>query len=235
MDYREHYRIDAIEFDYWGKDQFSHAETRRNQTVFELCTVNPGDRVLDAGSGRGWFSLWAARQGAEVTALDLSEENLSKIKAMNESIHTIYADACDIHASADKYDWIVALEVLEHMVDPKSAIVNWLQHLKPAGKLLITVPYREIINYSLCIHCNQKTPVNSHLHSFDKDGLIKLLNNNGYWVKQTRLFSHKLMVSLRLHTLLRIFPYRVWKFADRVCGLFGDRYAYIALTAVPKD
>jgi 2-polyprenyl-3-methyl-5-hydroxy-6-metoxy-1,4-benzoquinol methylase len=234
MNYREHYRLDALEFDYWGKDQFSPAETRRNQTVFELCPVTTGDKVLDIGSGRGWFSLWAAQQGAEVTALDLSEQNLQKIKSLNSSIITIYGDACEIPAHDEKYDRIVALEVLEHLVDPKAAIISWLNLLKPEGKLLITVPYREVIRYTLCIHCNGKTPVNAHLHSFDKESLIKLLNHNGYWVKRTKLFVHRLMVALRINSLVKFLPYRFWKFTDKLCGTFNDKYSYIALIAVPK-
>jgi SAM-dependent methyltransferase len=235
MDYREHYRIDAIEFDYWGKDQFSPTETRRNQAVFELVSAGEGCRILDLGSGRGWFSLWAAKQGAEVTALDLSEENLRKIKELNSSVNIVYGDACDVPLTDEKFDWIVALEILEHIVDPKAAVINWLKFLKPGGKLLITVPYKEAIRYTLCVHCNGKTPVNAHLHSFDKDALIKLLNHNGYWVKEKHLFIHKLMVSLRLNNLLRFLPYKYWKFLDKLFRIFGNRYSYLALTAVPKD
>jgi 2-polyprenyl-3-methyl-5-hydroxy-6-metoxy-1,4-benzoquinol methylase len=235
MDYREHYRIDAIEFDYWGKDQFSPTETRRNQAVFERVSASPGSKVLDCGSGRGWFSLWAAGRGAEVTALDLSEENLQKIKEQNPSIQTVFGDACDIPLTDEKFDWIVALEVLEHIVDPKSAILNWLKFLKPDGKLLITVPYKETIRYTLCVHCNGKTPINAHLHSFNREALIKLLNHNGYWVKETHTFVHKLMVSLHLNNLLKFLPYKTWKFFDKLFRIFGDRYSFLALIAVPKN
>ena len=89
MNYKEHYRLDALEFDYWGADQFSPSETRRNQTVFDLCPVKQGDKVLDIGSGRGWFSMYAAELGAEVTALDLSEDNLKRIKELNPLINTV--------------------------------------------------------------------------------------------------------------------------------------------------
>lgn len=235
MDYKEHYRLDALEFDYWGADQFSPAETRRNQVEFELCKIKAGDRVLDIGSGRGWFSLHAAELDASATALDLSEANLQKIKAINPAINTILGDACAIPADGEKYDWIVALEVLEHLVDTKAAVANWKSLLAPGGKLLITVPYREVIRYTLCIHCNQKTPVNAHLHSFDTDSLIKLLNHHGFWVKEKRLFAHKLMAHLRITNLIKWLPYRGWKFLDKLCRLFGDKYAYLAVTASLKE
>jgi len=235
MNYREHYRIDALEFDYWGRDQVSPTETRRNQTVFDLCPSLNQLQILDIGSGRGWFSLQAAQQGAEMTALDLSEENLSKIKAINPNITTLYGDACDVPAADGKFDLIVALEILEHLVDPKTAVLNWKNLLKHNGKVLITVPYKETIRYTLCIHCNRKTPVNAHLHSFNKDDLIKLLNHNGFWVKQTNRFSHKLLSYLRINNLLKWLPYGIWKRLDRLCRIFGDNYSYLAVVAILKD
>jgi 2-polyprenyl-3-methyl-5-hydroxy-6-metoxy-1,4-benzoquinol methylase len=234
MNYKEHYRQDALEFDYWGADQFSPLETRRNETIFKLCPVKAGDKVLDIGSGRGWFSLYAAEKGAEVTALDLSDDNLKRIKTLNPAINTIYGDACDVPIINMNFDWIVALEVVEHLVDPKTAILNWKALLKPEGKLVITVPYKEQIRYSLCIHCNQKTPFNAHLHSFDKDTLIKLVLRGGYWVKDTELFMNKLLISLKLTNLIKKLPYSYWSFLDKFMGMFSMKYNYIALIATLK-
>lgn len=234
MNYKEHYHIDALEFDYWGKDQFSAAETRRNQVVFDLCHVKSGDKVLDIGSGRGWFSIQAAELGADVTALDLSEENLKKIKSINSNVNVLYGDACEVPVIDSQFDWIVALEVLEHIVEPKTAVMNWKKLLKPDGKILVTVPYKEKIRYSLCIHCNQKTPVNAHLHSFDKESLHKLFNHSGYWIKDTKLFMHRWLSVLRITPLIRKLPYKFWCFLDNLCGIVSKRYSFIALIATLK-
>ncbi len=234
LNYKEHYHNDALVFDYWGADQLSPTEIRRNQTIFELCQVKAGDKILDIGSGRGWFSLHAAEKGAEVTALDLSSENLNKIKEINPSISVVYGDACEIPIEDMTFDWIVALEVLEHLEDPKLAIQHWKTMLKPEGRLLVTVPFKEDIRYTLCIHCNQKTPINAHLHSFDKDTLIKLFIRSGYWVKDTELFVHKLLTLLRITKLIRKLPYKYWSFLDNLSGMFSKKYSYIALIATLK-
>jgi 2-polyprenyl-3-methyl-5-hydroxy-6-metoxy-1,4-benzoquinol methylase len=234
MNYRDHYRIDAVEFDYWGADQLSPTETRRNQVIYDLSAVKAGDTVLDLGSGRGWFSLYASQQGAEITALDLSEANLEKIKAADDKINILYGDACFVPVQDKQFDLIVALEILEHIVDPKAAVTDWKRLLKPNGRLLVTVPFREAIRYTLCIHCNQKTPVNAHLHSFEREALIKLLNHHGFWVKETCLFAHKLLTTLRINYLTRWLPYRWWKGLDRICRVFGKQYSYLAVSAVLK-
>jgi len=235
MDYFEHYKLDALEFDYWGEDQFSATEKRRNQAVFELSSIRPVERVLDIGSGRGWFCNYAAKLGANVTALDLSEENLKKIKELNPDVNIIFGDAINPSETDEKYDLIAALEVLEHLTDPKSAVQNWKKLLRENGRLLITVPNKETIRYTLCIHCNRKTPVNAHLHSFSQDSLIKLLNQNGFWVKQTRLFSHKAMGLLHINNLSSRLPYKFWKRLDRFCGIFSRNYSYLACVAVVKE
>ena len=167
MNYIEHYHNDALEFDYWGEDLISPAELRRNQFIYQLCPVKPHQKVLDIGSGRGWFSLHCAQIGAEVTAIDLSAENLKRIKQTDPQIRTIYGDACNLNLAGESFDLIVAMEVWEHLVDPVLAINNWKKLLPPGGTLFVTVPYKEVIRYSLCIHCNRKTPVNAHLHSWD--------------------------------------------------------------------
>lgn len=229
MDYKEHYRLDAEVFDYWGDYHFTPAETRRNQYIFNLAQIRAGEKVLDIGSGRGWFCLHAASRGAEVTALDLSEANLERIKQMDSRINTLLADAAEPDGLLEKYDLLVALEVLEHIVDPAKALEHWKNLLKPGGRLLITVPYKEQIQYSLCIHCNQKTPHNAHLHSFDKSILGALLVANGLRVIRVDLFAHKLGTHFRLDRFTRKLPYWIWRGLDRLYGLGGDKYNYLAV------
>jgi len=231
VNYKEHYHNDALEFDYWRKEKFNSNEIRRNQSVYAISNVKKGSKVLDVGSGRGWFSLYAAKQGALVSALDLSEDNLQKIKTTDPRITTIYGDACDVPIQDTKYDLIVALEVMEHLVNPQEALLNWKRLLKPNATLLITVPYKETILYSLCIHCNKKTPYNAHLHSFDKAALKKLLQASGYQITESHLFLHKLLTLLRINEISKRLPFCIWKYLDRLCALFGDKYSFIGIKA----
>jgi len=232
MNYIEHYHNDALEFDYWGKDLISPAEIRRNQFIYQLCPVKPHQKVLDIGSGRGWFSLHCAQIGAEVTAIDLSAENLKRIKQTDPQIRTIYGDACNLNLAGESFDLIVAMEVLEHLVDPVLAINNWKKLLPPGGTLFVTVPYKEVIRYSLCIHCNRKTPVNAHLHSWDIPKLTSLLEDNGFYVLRTTLFAHKLLTALGLDKKMQKVSFNLWNFLDKLCGTGNDKYSYLAVKAI---
>ncbi|HOU72922.1 MAG TPA: class I SAM-dependent methyltransferase [Candidatus Syntrophosphaera sp.] len=232
MDYKEHYRQDALVFDYFRRERLTPGEIRRTQYTLSLCEIRPGMRVLDVGSGRGWFSLAAAKLGAEVTALDLSEENLDRIKRENPSIRTVCADACAI-PDMGKFDLIVTLEVLEHLIEPELALRSILERLSLDGTLLVTVPYKEVIRYSLCIHCNKKTPMNAHLHSFDRESLSALLVKSGFRTKATKRFYHRALELFKINALCRRFPLGLWKILDRLAGISGDRYSYLAIKSCP--
>jgi cyclopropane fatty-acyl-phospholipid synthase-like methyltransferase len=229
MNHKEHYRIDAEVFDYWAAHHYTAAEKRRNQLTFRLAQVQAGQSVLDIGSGRGWFSIHAASMGAEVTAMDLSATNLERISQEDKRIKTLLADATEALETDTKFDLLVALEILEHTVNPAIAIANWKSMLKPQGRLLITVPYKEQIRYSLCIHCNGKTPHNAHLHSFDKHTLCNLITTCGLRVHTVELFSHKLLPHLHLDSLIKAFPFPVWRCLDKLSSITGDKYNYMAV------
>ena len=70
---------------------------------FILRYVKSGDRVLDAGSGPGRFSITVARAGGMVTALDISDKQLEIAKQkiadtgqLDRIERFIQADICDL-------------------------------------------------------------------------------------------------------------------------------------------
>ena len=69
MDFKKHYKLDAELFDYFGADQLTQNERRRNHYVLKHFTTHSGDKILDTGSGRGWFSLEMAKKGFDIKEL----------------------------------------------------------------------------------------------------------------------------------------------------------------------
>jgi len=102
--------------------------------------------------------------------------------------------------------------------------------LKPAGVIVISVPYREKIIQHLCIHCNRLTPANAHLHSFDGQAIRSLLAGLPVKVEKEMFFYSKAMNLLNLPYRLRHFPYAIWRFLDRLFNLtFRRPYYYLIL------
>jgi 2-polyprenyl-3-methyl-5-hydroxy-6-metoxy-1,4-benzoquinol methylase len=103
-------------------------------------------RLLDVGSGRGAF-LWPLLDqlpGVAVTAVDLLPhrvEGLARVRAGGVARLTCARmDASALGFTADAFDVVTLLEVLEHMRRPEAAAVEALRVARTA--VIVSVPSR---------------------------------------------------------------------------------------------
>lgn len=118
--------------------------TRRLDVVFdELLAGEPvqGSRLLDAGSGLGWFSKRAAARGARVVSLDVGVNILRKV-AEKCRTDLVVGSACELNFRDASFDIVVSSEVIEHTPDPRRAVRELCRIVKPGGLLVLTVPNR---------------------------------------------------------------------------------------------
>lgn len=100
-----------------------------------------GKRLLDAGSGTGWFSRRAVELGARVTSLDVGEKILNEVKKKCDTIRVV-GDVTNLKFPDRSFDCIVSTEVIEHTPDPAKAIKEMSRVIKKGGVLALTVPNR---------------------------------------------------------------------------------------------
>lgn len=108
--------------------------------------ARPGNRVLDIGGGPGRYSLWLARQGCEVTLLDLSSGNVrfaqNKAAAQNLSLKAVVGDARTADQTvAGQFDCVLLMGPLYHLLeenDRMKAVQASLRLLKPGGVLFVS-------------------------------------------------------------------------------------------------
>ena len=81
----------------------------------------------------------------------------------------------------NEFDLAICTAVLEHVLDPNSMLENIYNVLKKDGKLYLRVP----IEKDLCRYANRKYEF-IHLRTFDKEKLIKILEETGFTVKRTK-------------------------------------------------
>src|SRR4030043_1608594 len=160
----EHYKIDAESYDFFNTDKFLIQEDRRRyQAIFNLLEIKEGGSVLEIGSGGGHALEYI--NSSCYYPLDISTHKLKKIRDKSFKINSpVSGDVYNLPFESDSFEYIILSEVLEHLDKPENALREIYRVLKSKGSLVISVPYKEKLTYQICIHCNQLTPTNSHLH-----------------------------------------------------------------------
>lgn len=115
-----------------------------------------GLRFLDIGCGGGLVSEPLARLGANITAIDAEEVNIKVAKTHLEGtgleidyrVSTVEELLPD---SAQKFDVVVCLEVVEHVKDPDQFLKNAGSLVAPGGMIIIATINRTTKAYLLAI------------------------------------------------------------------------------------
>ena len=112
--------------------------------------------VLDVGCGGGLLSEALAKEGANVTALDLAPELIKVAKlhrlesgvAVDYRLQSVEALAAEQPGS---FDAITCMEMLEHVPDPSAIIAACASLLKPGGQLFLSTLNRTPAAFALAI------------------------------------------------------------------------------------
>ncbi|MBC8147823.1 MAG: methyltransferase domain-containing protein [Bacteroidetes bacterium] len=113
-------------------------------------------KILDLGCGEGSWSVYWAAEGASVTALDISEENINitKLAAKRnglENIDAIVGDCTDTNLKSDSFDVIVGMAVIHHLTveQEKRLYPELLRLLKPGGLSIFLEPIQnsKVLDY----------------------------------------------------------------------------------------
>jgi len=102
-----------------------------------------------------------------------------------------------------------------------------LRVTKKNGKVVISTPYKEKIRYVLCVHCNKKTPVNAHLHSFDEIILESFSKEIGTKKFRSVIFGNKALIFLRTHIILKYLPLSIWQAIDWLANKIYNKPLHI--------
>ena len=219
-------------------------EKRRFHIIAGLVPYSAASRVLDAGCGSGWLSEILCRRGFTVHAIDLGLDSIRRASARignllakasgsrNErAVYFTLGDVYRLPYEDGYFNAVVASEIIEHLERPGEAVQEFARVIRPGGTLVVSTPYNEKIEYTLCIHCNRKTPVNAHLNSFDEKKIEQLLAGVGFSLNRTIRFMCRPAERLGLAGLTALLPHSLWRTIDgTLCALFG-RQTFMAVKA----
>ena len=114
-----------------------------------------GLAILDIGCGGGLLSESLARLGAEMTAIDPAPTNIEIARRHAQkgglSIDYVATTAEALAAQGSSFDVVLAMEVIEHVRDPKSFTGVAASLVKPQGVLVAATLNRTMRSFALAI------------------------------------------------------------------------------------
>ncbi|MEZ5690554.1 MAG: bifunctional 2-polyprenyl-6-hydroxyphenol methylase/3-demethylubiquinol 3-O-methyltransferase UbiG [Rickettsiales bacterium] len=129
--------------------------------------------LLDIGCGGGLIAEPMTRLGAAVTAIDASAKNISvaSVHAQKMGLEIDYRNltAEELVGTDEKFDVILALEILEHVADVPLFIKSCSALLKKDGIIICSTINRTVKSYALAIvaaeYILRMLPVGTHTWS----------------------------------------------------------------------
>jgi cyclopropane fatty-acyl-phospholipid synthase-like methyltransferase len=123
---------------FWKKRSMYRGASWAKKRIIAVISdyIKPGAKVLDMGSGSGFFSAYFISRGCEVSSLDYSEEALSLTKenTRNKSERYVEADILDeseLFKIYGGFDVIFTDGLLEHYSEKEQdRIINNMKRLK---------------------------------------------------------------------------------------------------------
>lgn len=141
--------------------------------------TSSGLSILDAGCGPGGNILFLKDFG-EVSGLDISDTAL-KIAAQREYRALYKSDASRTPLTAESFDLVASLDMLEHIEDDAAVLREFHRLLRKGGYLLLAVPAHQWL-------WSRHDRVLGHYRRYQKQALLSLLGRAGFEAVRTTHF-----------------------------------------------
>jgi len=133
-----------------------------------------GATVLDVGCGGGLLSEAMAKEGADVTAIDLAPDlvKVARLHGLESGVKVDYRVQAVEDLAAERpgaFDAVTCMEMLEHVPDPAAILRACAALLRPGGRLFVSTLNRTPAAFALAIvgaeYIARLLPTGTHRYS----------------------------------------------------------------------
>lgn len=193
---------------------------RARKTVFrgvvrKLDITAAEARILDIGSGTGYYlQQWLAMGARNITAVDISDVAVTRLKSEFPQVTVILADVCEpLHdLEGESFDVISVMDVLFHIIDDEEyqcALSGLSRLLNPDGRLIFTENFLR----------GQTLSHKRYWKSRTREAINQSLSRAGLETVSMRPFAVLMGSPVDTKTAR---PARIWDWIMRSAG--GDRF-----------
>lgn len=187
---------------YWSDPD--HAEPARDPDADVRCMLakrfillEPTNKVLDVGCGRGAFSAELAHAGSQVVGMDIADSIVRIAKQEHPTVTFLSHPVEQLPWPFDEgeFDAVVSLEVIEHLLDVRPLLRGSYQALRPGGRLLLSTPYHGLLkSLAICLFgfeehfCNLRS---GHIRFYTAPFLARLVKDSGFQVECVHYYGRR--------------------------------------------
>jgi 2-polyprenyl-3-methyl-5-hydroxy-6-metoxy-1,4-benzoquinol methylase len=167
-------------------------DDRRNPHTLAVLLVEAGSRVLDVGTATGTVAGALRDGGARVWGVEIDQAAAKQAARVCEQVVIGDVEQIDLNAELDQheFDWVLLLDVLEHLRDPLTTLKRCTALLAPGGRTLISIPNVAHASVRLQLlrghfrYTETGLLDRTHLRFFDQDSLRDLVADAGLTIEE---------------------------------------------------
>jgi SAM-dependent methyltransferase len=118
----------------------------RDEIIYQYLPLSPAMKVLEVGPGSGFTAFRLSRHVQELTLVEISFYNATRLKGALEKIPNLRFICADVagpglgEVIAGRFNAIYGMEMFEYVSDPGMCLKNFGTLLRPGGTLLLEFP-----------------------------------------------------------------------------------------------
>lgn len=197
---------------------------KNNIHTWIINNIKPSARVLELGCADGFFSRFLRDSfDCRVTGVEIDPKAAAEARKVCERILNIDLDSNQLaeKLAGETFDFIIGVEVLEHLKNPSNVLKQASRLLAPEGRLYLSAPNVAHASLALELLDGNWDPRPSglldrtHLRFFTLKSFLDLLNECGLAV----LSLHRIVIEpedTEFETVYKMYPREITAYLEKV-------------------
>ncbi len=207
-----------------------------NSASLVLRQITAGSKVLELGPATGYMTRYMKEQlNCSVYCIEYDKDSAEQASVYSEKM--IISDLEDVFTwnkelSGESFDYILCVDVLEHLKNPLEILKEVVKFLGPDGSVITSIPnvsHNVIVMGLLKGEFNYK-PLglldNTHIRFFTKESIIEMLNDAGLEILEMKATKAR-PEDTEFHRSYEEFPEFVQQYL--LSNPEGHAYQYISI------